>query len=68
MEKLKKEIREWDALSDEALEFLEITTMKTKTSKNLTDKERCKIVIEEIERFEKLIKGHRKLLEAIGKL
>ena len=37
-------------------------------SESLEDKERCKIVIEEIENFEKLVKGHRKLLEAIGKL
>lgn len=37
-------------------------------SKHFTDKERLQIVQEELERFEKLVKGHRKLLEAIGKL
>jgi len=37
-------------------------------SKNLKDKRRYKIVIEEIERFKKLIHGHRKLLAAIGNL
>ncbi len=37
-------------------------------SENLDDKIRLKIVAEEIEKFEKLIKGHRKLLEAIGNL
>ncbi len=37
-------------------------------SENLGDKERYEIVTEEIEQFEKLIKGHRKLLEAIGNL
>ncbi len=37
-------------------------------SENPKDKERSKIVIEEIKEFDKLIKGHRKLLEAIGRL
>lgn len=37
-------------------------------SKNLKDEDRYKIVIEEIEKFKKLIKGHEKLLEAIGNL
>ena len=37
-------------------------------SKNLDDKKRYKIVAEEIEHFEKLIKGHEKILEAIGNL
>lgn len=37
-------------------------------SKNLDDKLRLQIVKEEIENFEKLIAGHRKLLEAIGRL
>ena len=37
-------------------------------SKSLGDKERYEIVAEEIKHFEKLIKGHEKLLEAIGNL
>ena len=37
-------------------------------SEILDDKMRLKIVAEEIEKFEKLIKGRRKLLEAIGNL
>ena len=37
-------------------------------SENLDDKKRYEIVAEEIEQFEKLIKGHKKLLEAIGNL
>ena len=37
-------------------------------SKNLKDKTRYKIVIEEIERFKKLVRGHKKLLAAIGNL
>ncbi len=32
------------------------------------DKHRLEIVKEEISEFEKLISGHRKLLEAIGKM
>ena len=32
------------------------------------DKEICKAVSEELERFNKLIQGHKKLLEAIGNL
>lgn len=35
---------------------------------NLDDKLRLKIVKEEIEHFQKLVSGHRKLLEAIGKM
>ncbi len=35
---------------------------------NLKDEERAKIVVEEIEKFKKLIKGHEKILYAIGKL
>lgn len=38
---------------------------KLKTSK---DKERYQLVIDEIQKVEKLIKGHRKLLAAIGNL
>lgn len=37
-------------------------------SDRLKDKERLQIMKEEIESFEKLIAGHRKLLEAIGKM
>ena len=37
-------------------------------SKSLEDKKRYKIVSEELEHFEKLIEGHRKLLTAIGNL
>ncbi len=37
-------------------------------SKRFSDKERYEIVKEELEMFQKLIKPHRKLLEAIGKL
>ncbi len=37
-------------------------------SENLSDKKRYEIVAEEIEQFENLIKGHKKLLEAIGNL
>tara|TARA_Y100000310_G_scaffold35737_1_gene33736 strand:- start:509 stop:631 length:123 start_codon:yes stop_codon:yes gene_type:complete len=37
-------------------------------SKNSEDKIRHKIVLEEIRKFNKLIKGHRKLLIAIGNL
>lgn len=36
--------------------------------KNSKDKSRYRIVIEEIERFKKLIRGHKKLLAAIGDL
>ncbi len=37
-------------------------------SENSEDKIRYKIVSEELDRFNKLIKGHRKLLKAIGEL
>lgn len=37
-------------------------------SENSDDKLRYKIVSEELERFRKLIEGHRKLLTAIGEL
>ncbi|MFH0969888.1 MAG: hypothetical protein V1776_00290 [Candidatus Diapherotrites archaeon] len=37
-------------------------------SMRLSDKERLAIVREEFELFNKLVKPHRKLLEAIGKL
>ncbi|MEM2131092.1 MAG: hypothetical protein QXR96_01080 [Candidatus Woesearchaeota archaeon] len=37
-------------------------------SENLKDEERYKIVVEEVLKFKELVKGHRKLLEAIGRL
>lgn len=37
-------------------------------SENSKDKERMEVVSEEIERFKNLIKGHEKLLTAIGEL
>jgi len=37
-------------------------------SKNLSDKEKYKIVQQELEEFNALVKGHRKLLIAIGNL
>ena len=37
-------------------------------SKNLSEAEHCKIAIEEIEQFKKLVKGHKKLIKAIGEL
>ena len=37
-------------------------------SKNSEDKLKSKIAFEEIEHFNKLIKGHEKLLLAIGRL
>ena len=37
-------------------------------SENLSDKEVCEIVLRELEEFKKLIKGHEKILEAIGNL
>lgn len=36
-------------------------------SDNLND-EKAKIVIDEIRKFKELVKGHKKLLHAIGKL
>lgn len=39
--------------------------VKSETSK---DKLKLKIVQEEIEQFQKLISGHKKLLEAIGRM
>ena len=37
-------------------------------SKNLKDKGRSEIVIEEVNRFKRLVEGHKKLLNAIGNL
>ena len=37
-------------------------------SENLSDKDKCKIVEEEIRRFNELVGKHRELLMAIGKL
>ena len=36
--------------------------------KSLDDKNRLQIVKEEIDKFQKLIAGHRKLLEAMAKM
>ncbi len=36
--------------------------------KNSKDRKWCEIVDEELEHFEKLIEGHKKLLTAIGNL
>lgn len=41
---------------------------KSKNLKDLKDKQRQIIVVEEINRFNALVKGHRKILEAIGGL
>lgn len=41
---------------------------KSNHSKDLNEKQRNKIVVEEINRFNDLVKGHKKLLEAIGSL
>ena len=41
---------------------------KSKSSKDLKDKQRYKIVVQEVNKFNDLIKGHRKILEAIGSL
>lgn len=35
---------------------------------NLGDKKKAEIATEEVKRFNKLVKGHEKLLTAIGKL
>jgi len=35
---------------------------------NLNDEEKHQLVIEEVERFNKLIEGHKRLLMAIGEL
>jgi hypothetical protein len=37
-------------------------------SENSKDKEKYEIVAEELKRFNNLVKGHQKLLEAIGNL
>jgi hypothetical protein len=37
-------------------------------SENLEDKAKYRIVVEELERFNKLVEGHKRLLLAIGKL
>jgi len=41
---------------------------KSKRSRDLNEKQRQQIVVEEINRFNSLVKGHRKILEAIGSL
>ena len=37
-------------------------------SENLSDKEKYQVVSKEIERFNALVKGHEKILRAIGEL
>ena len=39
-----------------------------KSNRFLEDKQRHKIVVEEINKFNALVKGHRRILEAIGNL
>jgi hypothetical protein len=51
---LKKDIERAEKVSD--------------TKKSSEDKLRAKIVVEEITYFKNLIAGHRRLLEAIGRL
>lgn len=41
---------------------------KSKSLKDLNDKEKYLLVAEEIKKFDALIRGHRKILEAIGRL
>ena len=41
---------------------------KLKRLQDLKEKKKYEIVVEEINRFNALIKGHRKILEAIGSL
>jgi hypothetical protein len=42
--------------------------VKSKHSKDLKNKQKHKIVVEELRKFNALIKGHKKILEAIGSL
>lgn len=44
------------------------TGSKTEESDHLKDDEKSKIVIDEINKFNYLVKGHLKLLSAIGRL
>ncbi len=39
-----------------------------KMAKSKNSKDKNKIVLQELQHFKKLIKGHEKILEAIGKL
>jgi len=41
---------------------------KSKSSKDFKDKQKYKMVVEEINKFSNLVKGHKKILEAIGSL
>ena len=41
---------------------------KSKSSRDLKDKQKYRIVVEEVKKFNDLIRGHRKILEAIGSL
>lgn len=42
--------------------------VRSNRSKDLKDKEVSNIVAKELARFKKLVKGHEKLLDAIGRL
>ena len=44
------------------------TGLKTEESDHLSDGEKSRIVIDEINKFNHLVKGHLKLLSAIGRL
>lgn len=41
---------------------------KSKRSTDLNEKKEHKIILEVVNRFNDLVKGHRKILEAIGSL
>ena len=41
---------------------------KSKNLREISDKEKYEIVAEEIKKLNNLIRGHRKILEAIGNL
>ena len=41
---------------------------KSRNLKDKKEKEVAKLVVHEVEAFRKLVKGHEKILEAIGKL
>mgnify|MGYP001618048390 CR=1 FL=1 len=41
---------------------------KLKRLNDLKDEQKYKIVVEELSKFNNLVKGHRKILEAIGSL
>ena len=55
-------------LNSYMLIFKCVNKLNVEKSGNSEDKARCQIVSEELERFKRLIAGHRKLLTAIGNL